>query len=75
MSGVSGSDLKKRIAAIMVNRVGLQLNAARKVALAAAAALAVALPLAAGMLTAPLRASAFAAIQGAAAALPAQASP
>jgi uncharacterized protein (TIGR03435 family) len=71
VSGVSGSDLKKRIAAIMVNRVGLQLNLARKVTLAVAAVLAIALPLAAGMLTAPLRASAFAAVQGAAAA-PAQ---
>jgi len=66
VSGVIGSDLKKRIAAIMVNRIGLQLNLARKVTLAMAALLAIVLPLVAGMLTAPLRASAFAAIQGAA---------
>src|SRR5688500_3269459 len=57
VAGVTGSDLKKRIAAILVNRVVLQLNFARKAALAAAATLAIALPLAAGMLTAPLRAS------------------
>ena len=66
VSGVSGSDLKKRIAAIMINRIGLQLNLARKVTLAMAALLAIVLPLVAGMLTAPPRASAFAAIQGAA---------
>ena len=55
VSGVTGSDLKRRIAAIMVNRVGLPLNFARKVALTTAAVLAVAVPLVAGMLTAPLR--------------------
>jgi uncharacterized protein (TIGR03435 family) len=61
VSGVSGADLKKRVAAIMVNRIGLQLNFARKVALALIATLAIGLPLVAGMVTAPLRASAFAA--------------
>ncbi|MEX2271196.1 MAG: M56 family metallopeptidase [Vicinamibacterales bacterium] len=57
VSGVTGSDLKKRVAAIMVNRVGLRLNFARKAGLTMAATLAVVLPVAAGMLTAPLRAS------------------
>jgi bla regulator protein blaR1 len=56
VSGVTGADLKKRIAAIMINRVGIRLNAARKIALMAAAVLAVTLPVAAGMLVAPLRA-------------------
>ena len=65
VSGVGGSDLRKRVAAILVNRVGLQLSLARKVTLAIAAILAIALPLAAGMLIAPLRASAFAATQNA----------
>jgi bla regulator protein blaR1 len=63
VSGVTGSGLKKRIAAIMGNRVGRQLTLARRVTLAAVAVLAVALPLAAGMATAPLRASAAAAIR------------
>lgn len=61
VSGVTGSDLKRRIAAIMANRVGLPLNVARKVALTVAAMLAVAVPLVAGLLTAPLRQAAFAA--------------
>jgi bla regulator protein blaR1 len=54
VSGVTGADLKKRVAAIMVNRVGLRLNIAGKVALAATALLAIALPLLAGVVTAPL---------------------
>jgi bla regulator protein blaR1 len=62
VSGVTGSGLKKRIAAIMGNHIGRQLSPARCVTLAIAAVLAVALPLAAGVLTAPLRASAVAAI-------------
>jgi uncharacterized protein (TIGR03435 family) len=57
VSGVSGSDLKKRVAAIMVNRIGTRLTLARKAALALAAILAIALPLIVGMLTAPARAS------------------
>src|SRR5262249_48598782 len=52
VSGVSGADLMRRIAAIMSDRVALRLNFGRKMALAAAATLAVALPLAAGMLIA-----------------------
>ena len=57
VSGVSGSDLKKRVAAIMLNRIGTRLNLARKAALALAAILAIVLPLIVGMLTAPARAS------------------
>jgi bla regulator protein blaR1 len=53
VSGVTGSGLKKRIAAIMGNRVGRRLTPARRVTLATAAVLAIALPLAAGALTAP----------------------
>jgi bla regulator protein blaR1 len=58
VSGVTGAGLKKRVAAIMGNRVGRRLTPARRVTLATAAVLALALPLAAGMVTAPLRASA-----------------
>jgi uncharacterized protein (TIGR03435 family) len=54
VSGVGGSDLRKRVAAILVNRVGLQLSLVRKVTLAIAAVLAIALPLATGMIVAPL---------------------
>ena len=67
VSGVTGSDLKRRIAAIMANRVGLQLNAGRKAALAAVALLALALPILAGRIVSPLRASPFAAQQSSAA--------
>jgi bla regulator protein blaR1 len=56
VSGVTGSGLKKRIAAIMGNHIGRQLSPTRKMTLAMAAVLAFSLPLAAGMLTAPLRA-------------------
>jgi uncharacterized protein (TIGR03435 family) len=58
VSGVNGSDLKKRVAAIMSSRIGARLNFARKAALTLAAILAIALPLVAGMLTAPFRAPA-----------------
>ena len=64
VSGVTGSDLKKRVAAILINRVGHRLNFARKTALILAAVLAVALPVIAGILIAPVRASALAAAQG-----------
>jgi len=67
VSGVNGSDLKKRVAAIMVNRIGARLNLARKTALTLAAILAIALPLIAGMLTAPFRAPALGLAQGVAA--------
>ena len=52
VSGVTGADLKKRMAAILTNRVGLQLNPLRKVALTSIAILAVVLPVMAGQVTA-----------------------
>ena len=52
VSGVTGSDLKRRIAAIMANRAGLRLNLARRAALVMAAVLAIVLPIVAGMVTA-----------------------
>ena len=64
VSGVTGSDLKKRVAAIVVNRAGRPLTFVRKAGLALAAALAIVLPVVAGVLTAPLGASP---LQGAAA--------
>ncbi len=61
-SGVTGADLKKRIAAIMTNRMGRRLNFARKLALASAGAAALAGPLMVGMMNAPaMRAQAAAA--------------
>ena len=53
VSGVTGSDLKKRIEAIMTNRIVLRLNFARKATLAAAATAALAVPIVLGMLNAP----------------------
>ena len=55
VSGVTGSNLKKRIGAILANRVGARLNVTRQVALGAAAAAALAAPLLAGAITAPAR--------------------
>jgi bla regulator protein BlaR1 len=49
VSGVSGSDLKKRVTAIMAGRVGVQLTVMRQVALAAVAVIAISTPLLAGM--------------------------
>jgi bla regulator protein BlaR1 len=49
-SGVSGSDLKKRIESIMANRVGHSLNVGRKVLLISAVLLAVVGPVAIGVL-------------------------
>jgi bla regulator protein blaR1 len=49
-SGVSGADLKKRIETIMSCRVGRRLNKVTKALLASAAALAVLLPMAIGLL-------------------------
>lgn len=51
VSGVTGSDLKKRISAIMGNRIGSQLNATRKALLVATGVLACILPVWAGMVT------------------------
>lgn len=59
VSGVTGADLKKRIEAIMANRTALRLNAAKKVALAAIGAFALAVPIVIGMMNLPrLRAQA-----------------
>ena len=60
VSGVSGADLKRRVSAIMSNRIGLRLSRVRKAALTIAAMLALTLPIVVGMMTAPLRVSAFA---------------
>jgi uncharacterized protein (TIGR03435 family) len=53
--GVTGSDLKRRIAHIMTNRIGLRLNVTRRLALGAAALAAFAVPVLAGAITAPHR--------------------
>jgi bla regulator protein BlaR1 len=53
VSGVTGSDLKRRLTSILDGRVGLRLSAARKAALAMAALLALVLPLGAGLVAAP----------------------
>ncbi|MBI1790189.1 MAG: TIGR03435 family protein [Acidobacteria bacterium] len=54
VSGAAGSSLKKRIEAIMKNRVVLRLNFARKLALAVAGIVALAAPIAVGVMNAPL---------------------
>ena len=54
VAGVSGADLKKRVETIMENRLVLRLNAARKCVLGAAAMASLALPLALGLLAAPV---------------------
>ena len=51
--GISGSNLKRRIADIMANRGALRLNRARRVALATAGLAAIALPVCAGIVAAP----------------------
>jgi bla regulator protein blaR1 len=53
VSGVTGSNLKKRIQTILTGRVAGELNFARKVALAVAGMAALAAPIAVGMLNAP----------------------
>jgi bla regulator protein blaR1 len=53
VSGVTGSDLKKRIEGIMTNRRVLQLNFSRKVALASAGAVALTMPVVVGIMHAP----------------------
>ena len=53
VSGVTGSDLKKRIERIMADRPATRLNAWRKTALATAAAVTLAAPVAIGALSAP----------------------
>jgi bla regulator protein blaR1 len=54
VSGITGSDLKKRIEAIMINRVLRGLNPAKKIALAFAALTALALPVLIGIVHAPV---------------------
>jgi bla regulator protein BlaR1 len=53
VSGVTGSDLKKRIEAIMTNRITLRLNFGKKAALAVAGMAALALPIVVGTMNAP----------------------
>jgi bla regulator protein BlaR1 len=56
VSGVTGSNLKKRIEAIMVNRIGLRLNFARRLSITLAAVLALVAPVVVGIITAPIHA-------------------
>ena len=49
MSGVTGSDMKKRVEAILVNRMTLRLNLTKKMALLAAGMAALAAPIMVGM--------------------------
>jgi uncharacterized protein (TIGR03435 family) len=53
VSGVTGSDLKKRIHAILTGRVAGELNLAKRAALAVAGIVALALPVMVGILNAP----------------------
>lgn len=53
VSGVTGADVKKRIAVILAGAIGQELSGARKLMLAAVAVLVLAAPLAIGVLTAP----------------------
>jgi bla regulator protein BlaR1 len=54
VSGVTGANLKRRIEAIMKNRMMVRLNFTKKAALAAAGIAALALPITVGVLDAPL---------------------
>jgi bla regulator protein BlaR1 len=53
VSGVTGANLKKKIEAIMTNRIALRLNFAKKVALAVAGIVALAAPIIVGMIETP----------------------
>ena len=53
VSGITGSDLKKRIQRIMKNQFGVALSARKRLLLAAAGVAALALPMVAGVLTMP----------------------
>lgn len=53
-SGATGSDLRRRVERIMLNRVGESMDVKRKLSLFVAAAAALALPLAIGIIDAPL---------------------
>jgi bla regulator protein BlaR1 len=54
VSGVTGSDLKKRIEAIMTNRIALRLNFGKKAALAVGAMVVLAVPIIVGTMNAPV---------------------
>lgn len=54
VSGVTGSKLKKRIEAIMTNRIALRLKFVKKIALTGAGIAALTLPIAIGVMNAPL---------------------
>jgi len=49
VAGVTGADLRKRVEAIMTNRIGRRLNSAKRLLLAGAAAMAVAAPVVIGL--------------------------
>jgi bla regulator protein BlaR1 len=53
VAGVTGSNLKKRIEAIMSNRIAVRLNFAKKVALAVAGTAALTAPIVVGIMNAP----------------------
>jgi bla regulator protein BlaR1 len=53
VSGVTGSNLKKRIEVIMANRTALRLHFAKKIALAVAGMAAIAVPIVVGAMNAP----------------------
>jgi beta-lactamase regulating signal transducer with metallopeptidase domain len=55
MSGITGSDLKKRMERIMRNQVGENLKIRKKLLLATVVMVALALPVLVGVMTAPLR--------------------
>jgi uncharacterized protein (TIGR03435 family) len=53
VSGVTGADLKKRVEAIMTNRIGLRLNFGKKLVLSLTGMAALAMPIAIGIMNAP----------------------
>ena len=53
VSGVGGSNLRNRVAAIMSERIGVRLGLAKKVVLSAAGTLALTLPIGVGIMNAP----------------------
>jgi uncharacterized protein (TIGR03435 family) len=53
-SGVTGSDLKRRVETIMLNRGAVRMNIGRKLLLSVAGALALTVPLIVGLMNAPL---------------------
>jgi uncharacterized protein (TIGR03435 family) len=53
VSGVTGSDLKKRVQAILTGRVAVELNFAKRISLAVAGMAALALPVIVGVMNAP----------------------